>query len=98
MTESEAKKNDHKEKKGMALTQDNVDFIVLSYPRSGNHWVRYIVEWFSGAPTIGEESPQDTPIYTRTRTPILQNAKEPIAQKRHWLQTGDNEKQLILIV
>ena len=26
---------------------------LLSYPRSGNHWLRFIVEWFSNRPTKG---------------------------------------------
>lgn len=37
---------------------------LLSYPSSGNHWVRFIIEWFSGRPTIGcmEAAGKDTPI------------------------------------
>ena len=35
---------------------------LLSYPRSGNTWLRLIIEWFSGRPSRGL-SKSDTPIY-----------------------------------
>lgn len=39
---------------------------LLSFPRSGSHWVRFIVEWFSGCPTLGcTDNPDDTPICQR---------------------------------
>ena len=35
---------------------------LLSFPRSGNHWCRFILEFFSGMPTKGLSS-KDRPIY-----------------------------------
>ena len=35
---------------------------LLSYPRSGNTWLRFIIEWFSGRPSSGL-SKSDAPIY-----------------------------------
>lgn len=31
-------------------------FYILSYPRSGNSWVRYIIEWISGGISVGDEN------------------------------------------
>ena len=38
-----------------------------SFPRSGNHWVRFISEYLSGCPTDGcKDNPRDAPIYLNT--------------------------------
>ncbi len=38
-----------------------------SFPRSGNHWVRFISEYLSGCPTHGcKDNPRDVPIYLNT--------------------------------
>ena len=38
-----------------------------SFPRSGNHWVRFISEYLSGCPTHGcKNNPRDIPIYLNT--------------------------------
>ena len=38
-----------------------------SFPRSGNHWVRFISEYLSGCPTHGcKNNPKDIPIYLNT--------------------------------
>ena len=29
--------------------------LLVSYPRSGTNWIRYIIEWISGAPTPGQK-------------------------------------------
>lgn len=37
--------------------------VVLSFPRSGNHWTRFILEWFSGRPTMGViDNPLNRPL------------------------------------
>ena len=37
---------------------------MVSFPTSGNHWVRFILEFFSGMPTSGiRTNPRDPPIY-----------------------------------
>lgn len=38
---------------------------LLSYPRSGNSWVRYIAEYISGRKTLGSQgNPKDVPLYS----------------------------------
>ncbi len=38
--------------------------VLLSYPHSGNHWVRFIIEYLTGYPTCGIRSNKnDVPIY-----------------------------------
>ena len=40
---------------------------LLSYPRSGNSWVRYIAEWLSGRPSLGcQDNPEDIPLCQNT--------------------------------
>lgn len=72
--------------------------ILLSYPRSGNHWVRFIIEWFSGRPTKGL-SPNDPPIKTSIlNQKILSHVKgEFIVHKKHGVPKG-NINKLILIL
>lgn len=44
----------------------NATWLILSYPRSGNHLFRAGLEYLSRQPTFGcPESPKDTPIYLR---------------------------------
>lgn len=61
---------------------------LLSYPRSGNHWVRYIIEALTDRPTYGC-GPKDRPIYTNTwrGETVLPNVDpnaQPAAQKMHF--------------
>jgi hypothetical protein len=64
--------------------------LVISYPRSGKHWVRFIVEWFSGRPTLGcYSNPRDLRIcrnILRSKVSPLRHVAEgsmPIALKSH---------------
>ena len=84
---------------------------LLSYPRSGNHWIRYIIEWFSGMYTTGDiyaddsmtidddsklVNPGDPPLFKKCDMPILHVG--PIVKKRHKIYKGENkDKKLILI-
>lgn len=85
-----------------------IPYIILSFPRSGNHWCRYIVEYFSDRATIGADCHEktsnwvdivDSPMYKRTTMLTVDETKSPIAKKRHKLITEDrgNEKLLTLI-
>ncbi|GAA6201079.1 hypothetical protein [Aquicoccus sp. SU-CL01552] len=63
---------------------------LLSYPRSGNHMVRTLLEYGFGRPTLGcFESRRDTPIYQREpnrRTGLIQITNEaPIGYKSHFI-------------
>jgi len=84
-----------------------IPYIINSYPRSGNHWVRYIVEWFSGQMTLGDkegEHPKDiknkmdTPIYKRAKILHMDINKPPIAKKRHFINTWDNKDAKLLLL
>ncbi len=74
--------------------------VILSYPRSGNHFIRYIIELLTERPTLGLTS-QDGPIHERHGPKLLPDItnNDPIAVKTHW--TSDikfNADSLILIL
>lgn len=63
---------------------------LLSYPRSGNHLVRALLEYGFGRPTLGcFETERDTPIYQRApnrRTGMIQITNQtPIGYKSHFI-------------
>ena len=72
-----------------------MNYIIASFPRSGNHWVRYIVEWFSKRPTIGDGK-RDLPIYKKVGLKGISG--KPIAKKRHRIDESMHDKKLLLIV
>ena len=54
--------------------------ILLSYPRSGNHLMRYILEYITGLPTSGcYGNPKDKPIYTNK----FPNKETPLSHVNH---------------
>lgn len=63
---------------------------LASYPRSGNHLVRAILEAYTNRPTEGcLGSTNDTPIYQRSpnKSGVIQiKDTKPIAYKAHWLR------------
>lgn len=74
--------------------------IILSYPRSGNHFTRYIIEFLTERPTLGLTS-QDGPIHERSGPKLLPNItnNNPIAVKKHWASDiKSNADSLILIL
>lgn len=74
---------------------------ILSFPRSGNHFMRYIIEWLSGRPTLGcvGNRKGDSPICRRKNVKFLGHVKgSPLGQKYHTpLWELHKEKELILI-
>lgn len=83
---------------------DKCPTVILSFPRSGNHAVRYFLESVSGRPTlsaIDHESfsfPRglhDLPVLLRSDAAV--RAAEPIAIKRHKLKSNDNFTKLIYL-
>ena len=57
---------------------------ILSYPRSGNTLIRYIVEYLTNRPTIGAgNGKDDPPIYKRLHQHLKNVKGEPIAKKEH---------------
>ena len=79
---------------------------LLSFPRSGNHLVRYIIESITGYPTLGAREgfmPRhtnfwiDTPIHVKV--PIKVASNRAIAIKRHEMQsTDETSSPLVAIV
>jgi len=76
---------------------------LLSYPRSGNHWVRFIIEWLSGMPTLG--SGDDLPIHKilekegGSHLNHVNGKKEFVVEKAHFSgKVNDRDKGLILLL
>ncbi|GEM_PF-2507570 len=77
---------------------EHTETFLISYPRSGNHWVRFIVEWFSGRPTLGVKGNlRDAPIhknqFSSTKNPLSHVAafKMPILRKGHYCEYFDSQ-------
>ncbi len=80
---------------------------LLSFPRSGNHWVRYILEYFSGRPTIGDGQTEmrtdwtgivDSPIFIRVPELNVNSQALPIAFKRHFINEDNSDKNIPVII
>lgn len=69
---------------------------LLSYPRSGNFWTRYIIEYISKRPTQGYDSHLDGPLSNRYNLGVDLSAK-PIVIKSH-AETGGPDDGIILII
>lgn len=78
--------------------------ILLSYPRSGNHWVRFMIEFLSKRPSLGcKGNSADKPIYKNifpTDNPLIIENYQPIIEKVHFHNNIEieNANKLILIV
>jgi len=79
---------------------------LLSFPRSGSHLVRYIIESVTGYPTLGAREgflPRHTNIWTDTpihvKVPVTLASNRAIAIKRHWmLDTDETSAPIVAIV
>lgn len=74
---------------GGILSDDSLRWHIVSYPRSGNHAARAIIEAITGRPTLGcRGSTVDTPIYMRGPNKrdglICITDSTPIGYKAHW--------------
>lgn len=70
--------------------------ILLSYPRSGNTWVRYIFEFLSKRPTQGYDHKTDAPLGKRVDIGVDLSAP-PIAVKSHNELGGPDDKLLVVV-
>jgi hypothetical protein len=70
--------------------------VLLTYPRSGNTWIRYCVEYISGRPSVYPESKGDSPIGSRMNIGV-DLSLDPILYKSHNIQSV-SDKRLILVV
>lgn len=78
------------------------EFIIASFPRSGNHLVRYLVEFLTNRPTIGEGNELwandiDGPILKRIDIKHKYKNDNPIAVKRHIIREEDKSKKMIYV-
>lgn len=79
---------------------------ILSFPRSGNHFVRYIIEFLTGKATIGAAgfttiSGQDTPICLRSGPEFLKHVDihDRISTKTHFVHSlPENVSGLVLLI
>ncbi len=71
---------------------------LMSYFRSGNHFTRFICEYFTGIPTQGA-GPDDHPIY-KHGSPYLQHVKDvqPIIKKTHNIANYQEGNKLIYLI
>ncbi len=81
------------------------DAYLLSHPRSGNHWVRFLVEWFSGRPTLGclGNKETDIPIHKgfndeRDSLKHVDEDSNPILIKAHNISEIINNDMGIIII
>ncbi len=77
--------------------------IIFSYPRSGNTWLRYIIEVLTGRPSLGtpDNLPNDPPIGQRFEGLSVDLDAVPSALKRHelhHLEQGDEQRPLVVAV
>lgn len=66
-------------------------FLVASFPRSGNHLVRFFIEYMTGRPTLGcYKNPKDIPIHCNgfpdEPSVLAHVGGEPIAHKAHFVK------------
>ena len=71
--------------------------VLFSYPRSGNTWLRYIIEVFTGHPSLGNPDSEvdDPPIHIRVEGLAVEPDAVPSAVKRHELhhmEEGDEQR------
>lgn len=77
---------------------------LLSYPRSGNTWVRYMVEYLTQRPTYYhiEYKEKDPPIGARDSSLNVNLEEEPVMLKRHWFKSNDqldpDKDSIILLI
>ena len=82
---------------------ESPDYILASYPRSANHWLRYIIEYLSKQPTLGEgnrhRDTKDPPVFKRLGMEDYYVTTQAIAVKRHSIRDEDDRsKKLIFVV
>ena len=80
--------------------------VLLSYPRSGNHLVRYLLEYSFARPTLGANDSErflkprglhDMPIFLRAPGIEIRN-RRPIVVKRHVIRPTVRFSRVVLLV
>jgi hypothetical protein len=79
---------------------------ILSYPRSGNHFLRFLVEAATGRPTLGASDHEmhltprgfmDLPIFLRLENLDVRESR-PVLVKRHTTREGDEFSKVVFLV
>lgn len=78
------------------MSNDNSKLYILSYPRSGNTWVRYIVEFLSKKPTKGYDNRIDSSPGSKVSIGVDLKA-EPIAYKSHKIGYKEGDKIIFIL-
>jgi hypothetical protein len=82
------------------------DITLLSYPRSGNHLARFVIERGFRRPTLGDSDSEkrifprglaDRPLYLRGKNPIAVEDQAPLVVKRHSLWDINTRTRLIFL-
>jgi hypothetical protein len=87
-----------------ALAQARTDALLISYQRSGNHLVRFIIEFVSGRPTLGAVvNPKDVPICENTFEDVqplahVDTKAKPICLKCHAVPPSIGRSKRIFIL
>lgn len=79
--------------------------VLLSYPRSGNHLLRFFVESISSRPTLGagdseRKAPsllRELPVFLKTDGVGVMHSR-PVLVKRHWIGDEDQFERAIFLV
>jgi len=79
-----------------------MNYVIASFPRSGNHLVRYIIEYITDRPTLGDGDDKwsrtvDGPILKRIDENYKYSNNTPIAVKRHVIKEIDKGSKAIFI-
>jgi hypothetical protein len=85
-------------------TTDPYAFL-LSYPRSGNHLIRYVIESVSGYPTWGASAGRGRKFTSRSpdtaihlKVPLKMSSRRAIVIKRHVLHRSDDRRMSVLLL
>jgi len=96
-----------KRRRGLRHTRSYCETVLASYPRSGNHAARWLMEANYGRPTLGAGDSErflfprglvDKPLFLRPGFTFDRLHQQPVAIKRHEFQPLDEFKRLIVIV
>lgn len=74
---------------------------LISFPRSGNSFLRYCIEYISKRPTLGcANSFNDTPIFKKSGSGIIIKNETPILRKEHFWENMDidDDSKVILLL
>lgn len=80
---------------------DTQKYYLLSYPRSGNSWLRYMIEWITGVATIGDDNfVCDTSIRVKDIKAFPIEDGEPFITKKHSMDHDkiDESRGLIFLI